>query len=147
MAVKTHNSSRAHTAYQAVGVALGLCFLLATAAPQAASPTDGFAMQVRPRLCVLSPGDTLCVMEFSVTWSAPIATDVCLRIAGELMPLQCWQQRRDGAFEMQVARGESTLVQLRDANSDALLLEEQIPIISRDLRDTRTRRRHAWSIL
>lgn len=145
MAAKNHNSASAHTVFMTVGTAM--CFVFAATTLHAASTAGGFAMQVRPRLCVLTPGESVCVMQFSVTWSAPAATDVCLTLAGDLIPLQCWQSQRDGEFEMRVERRDSTLVQLRDANNDALLLEEQIPIISRDLRDTRTRRRHAWSIL
>lgn len=147
MAAEKHNSASAHTVLLTVGAAMTMCFVFAASTLQAASPAGGFAMQVRPRLCVLMPGESVCVMQFSVTWSAPAATDVCLTLAGELAPLQCWQAQRDGEFEMRVERRDSTLVQLRDANNDALLLEEQIPIISRDLRETRTRRRHAWSIL
>jgi len=86
-------------------------------------------------------------MQFSVLWTAPAATDVCLALTGKQEPLRCWPERRGGEFDMPVGLQESALVQLRDANSDALLLEEQIPIISRDKRDMRTRRRHAWSIL
>ena len=149
MILKVHKASSAYTVFTTVGrsMALFLVFILASMSMHAASSPSGFAMQVRPRLCVLSPGEAVCAMQFAVTWSATTATDVCLIFAGELEPLRCWLQEREGAFEMQVERRQSALVQLREANSDILLLEEQIPIISRDKRDTRSRRRHAWSIL
>ncbi len=149
MILKVHKASSSCTVFTTVGcaMALSLVLILAGTPLYAASPPSGFAMQVRPRLCVLSPGESVCVMQFSVIWSATTATDVCLTFAGELEALRCWQQEREGEFEMKVERRQSALVQLREANSDTLLLEEHIPIISRDMRDTRSRRRHAWSIL
>lgn len=147
MIQKVHKASEKYTVFKTVGCAMALVLILAATSLHAASPPIGFTMQVRPRLCVLSPGEDVCVMQFSVTWSARAAADVCLTLAGELEPLRCWQERSEGGFEMQIERRESALVQLREANSDTLLLEEQIPIISRDMRDTRSRRRHAWSIL
>ena len=147
MGVKRHKSSTLHTALMTVGCAFALHFQSPWTAVSAANSDGEIQMQVRPRLCVLAPGESLCTMQFAVTWTASIATDVCLKIAGEIAPLQCWEAQRAGQFELSLARRATTVVELRDANSDVLLLEEQIPIISRDLRDTRTRRRHVWSIL
>ena len=149
MALERHKASKLHTVISTVGIAMALSCQghVSGSSVHAASPSEGIAMQVRPRLCVLASGQSVCVMQFSVSWTAPAATDVCLTLTGKQEPLRCWQERRAGEFEMQVEWQESALVQLRDANSDALLLEEQIPIISRDKRDMRTRRRHAWSIL
>lgn len=149
MILKVHKASSTYTVFTTVGcaMALSLVLILVGTPLHAASPNSDFTMQVRPRLCVLSPDEVMCTMQFAVTWSAATATDVCLTFAGELEALRCWQQEREGQFEMKVERRQSALVQLREANSDTLLLEEQIPIISRDKRDTRSRRRHAWSIL
>ena len=48
---------------------------------------------------------------------------------------------------MPVEREQNTTVQLVDPGTDAVLLESLIPVLTRELRDSRKRRRHVWSIL
>ncbi len=147
MVEKKPKSSYRDTVQKSVAFPMALILLLPMSVVDAAISPEGFEMFVRPRLCVLRPGEALCTMQFSVTWSAPLASDVCVQLVGDAAPLRCWQAQRSGEFAIPIERGNTTLVQLRESSSDSLLIEEQIPIIKRDLRDTRARRRHAWSIL
>lgn len=113
----------------------------------AAITGEGMTLEVRPRVCVLMAGEESCSMQLQVRWTAPQETDICLRFAGEEQALQCWQSQRQGAWNMPVAREQNTTVQLVDPGTDAVLLESLIPVLTRELRDSRKRRRHVWSIL
>lgn len=86
-------------------------------------------------------------MQLEVTWSAPEATDVCLKLAHATDLLRCWQSQRTGAYAVQVENSSNTVVQLLDANSSVVLSEAEVTLVSRDLRDSRRRRRHVWSII
>ena len=112
----------------------------------AAVPSD-YELHVRPRICVLLGGETSCAMQLAVSWSAPAVTDVCLKLAHADSVLQCWQQQRVGTLEIELQRGSNTIVQLLDASSNLVLSEAEVTIVSRDLRDSRRRRRHVWSII
>lgn len=116
-----------------------------TAAATAAG--ESLSLEVRPRVCVRLSGEEMCAMHLLIRWKAERERDVCLRFAGEETSLQCWQAQRQGVWEMSLERENNTTVQLLDPDSEAVLLESLIPVISRDLRDTRRRRRHVWSIL
>jgi len=125
-----------------------LAMVLPSGQSQVASAADsGYALQVRPRVCVTLASDSLCAMELEVSWSAPVLADVCLKIREEDAPLQCWQQRRSGGFAVALARDSNAMLQLLDAALETVLNEVEIAVVSRDLRDSRRRRRHAWSIL
>lgn len=116
-------------------------------ASAAAGTAEGFTLEVRPRVCVVMAGEVSCSMQLQVNWTAPQEADICLRFAGEEQALQCWQSRRQGAWNMPVEREQNTTVQLVDPGTDAVLLESLIPVLTRELRDSRKRRRHVWSIL
>lgn len=108
---------------------------------------ENLTLEVRPRVCVRLASEETCAMHLQIRWQAEHERDVCLRFAGDENSLQCWQAQRQGVWEMSFERDNNTTVQLVDPVSEAVLLESLIPVISRDLRDTRRRRRHVWSIL
>lgn len=108
---------------------------------------SAYALHVRPRVCVTLASDSLCAMELEVTWSAPVLADVCLKIREEDAALQCWQQQRTGEFAVALERDSNAMLQLLDASLETVLNEVEIAVVNRDLRDSRRRRRHVWSIL
>ena len=100
---------------------------------------------VSPKVCAGQAGQP-CDMELEVTWSAPSAMDLCLRLRDSGETLECWQQAREGRYTMPFASETSVGLQLVDA-ALCVLDEFEIKVVSRELRDTRRRRRHVWSIL
>lgn len=85
-------------------------------------------------------------MQMLVSWTAVSDISVCLKFPEQAEALHCWQAQQQGEFSASVSREENVSVQLLDSQTNQILSEVEIPVIKRDLRDTRRRRRHAWSI-
>ncbi|MGB4247585.1 MAG: DUF3019 domain-containing protein [Pseudohongiellaceae bacterium] len=142
-----------HTVSTTVGMRVRLVFLLLLMAgvptdlSQVSAADSLYELQVRPRVCVTLASDSLCAMELEVSWSAPMAADVCLKLREDDTALQCWQQQRTGELTVALERDSNTMLQLLDASLETVLNEVEITVVSRDLKDSRRRRRHAWSIL
>lgn len=122
-----------------------LWVLVALAAPSVTAD-EGVALSAQPRLCVIAPGDELCQLQLRLSWTAEQNRDVCLKLAEQTGFLQCWQARRQGDYTVELTRENNISVLLQDAETGQILSQIDIPVIKRDLRDTRRRRRHAWSI-
>ena len=144
----TRFSSGFTTASRLASLALlTLCLPTDGRRTDAAEPGAGFDLQVKPQVCVTLDADSPCTMQLQVSWSADTASDVCLRLAQTSAMLECWQQASSGSFDMDFARQTDAVFQLLDADSEAVLQEAGVSVVSRDLRDTRRRRRHVWSLL
>lgn len=149
----TRSGTQSDTAIMSVGSAIPMCLLAAlvfwTAAPaslQAAADDEINTLRVQPRLCVMPADQQTCSMQLVVTWRVAKNRNVCLQLPGEAQFLQCWQAQQSGEFSMTLARAENVNLHLLDAQTLEVLGDVEIPVIKRDLRDTRRRRRHAWSI-
>lgn len=115
---------------------------------QVAAAADSlYELQVRPRVCVTLASDSVCAMDLAVTWSATQVVDVCLKLSDADTTLGCWQQQRTGELAVTLERDSNAMLQLLDASLETVLNEAEITVVSRDLKDSRRRRRHAWSIL
>ena len=141
------------TAHWAVGfpiavrlLAAGLLWILTPGSLQAAASGDEVTMEARPRICVTPAGEQACSVQLLVTWTSTTSRNVCLHLHGRSESLQCWEAQQAGTFSTALAQPENILIQLLDAENLEVLSEIAIPVIKRDLRDTRRRRRHAWSI-
>ena len=113
---------------------------------QAATNDPAASLRVQPRLCVMTAADEVCVMQLQVVWTTVVERNVCLHLPDQQQTLPCWQAQQAGEFSLTIARAENVSVQLLDEQTREVLSEVEIPVIQRDLRDTRRRRRHAWSI-
>ena len=140
---------RSDTAFFAVGwsiavrlLAVMMFWLLAPGVLQA----DEISLQAQPRLCVVPAGEQHCSLQLQVSWTAATLRDVCLHLNGQTESLQCWQAQQAGTFSIALTQTHNILIQLLDAQNLEVLREVDIPVIKRDLRDTRRRRRHAWSV-
>ena len=119
-----------------------LMFLSATSA----AATDDISLQARPQLCVVPPGEHLCSMQLQLSWTAQRDRNVCISLSHLPEPLQCWQTAQQGDHSVEFTHDANITVRLQDAQTGQVLAELDIPVLKRDLRDTRRRRRHAWSI-
>ncbi len=83
----------------------------------------------------------------AVSWQASVPSDVCLLQAQREGALVCWDFAREGSTDVQYADTSDVQYHLVDAKSRAVLAEADVVVINRDLRTSRKRRRHVWSIL
>jgi Protein of unknown function (DUF3019) len=106
-----------------------------------------FRLQVRPSICVSYDNETPCRMSMQVSWEATVVSDVCLLQTEQQEPLACWDNASSGATEVQYADTRDVQYVLVTAISRDVLAEADVVVINRDLRSSRKRRRHVWSIL
>jgi hypothetical protein len=124
------------------------CSLAAIPAGQASEePASGFKLLVRPSICVSYNSDEPCAMSMQVSWEGEMAADVCLRDASLTPMLHCWQNSNRGSVAIDYANTVDVRYQLVEEASLGVLAEAEVKVINRDLRDSRKRRRHVWSIL
>lgn len=127
-----------------------VCLLAAACpllAPAVAAQDETFELKVRPSICVSYDSASPCVMSMEVSWAGSRMADVCLREEANEVPLRCWDDAFEGWHEVQYADTTDVHYSLVDANSESVLAETEVVVINRDLRDSRKRRRHVWSIL
>lgn len=115
----------------------------------AAEPDATYSLEVRPSICVSYNSDEPCTMALRVSWQGPTSPEVCLQ---ELMRdplLQCWQNSNSGSLELNFANTSDVQYQLQQGSAVTTgpLAEADVKVINRDLRNSRKRRRHVWSIL
>lgn len=130
-------------------LALAALPALLVAFPGKASESDapGFRLFVRPSICVSYDSEAPCMMSMEVRWEGEAPADVCLRDAVAPPMLHCWQDSSRGRVEIDYANTVDVRYQLVEESSQGVLAEAEVKVINRDLRDSRKRRRHVWSIL
>lgn len=122
--------------------------LLAVPAGQASEErAPGYKLSVRPSICVSYNSEEPCSMSMQVSWESEAAADVCLRDAMLTPMLQCWENSNRGTATIDYANTVDVRYQLVEETSLGVLAEADVKVINRDLRDSRKRRRHVWSIL
>ena len=126
---------------------LVLCLLPMQKGLAGESAEPDFHLSARPSICVSYDSSAPCTMALELRWQGDATTDVCLREAGADQALRCWESGRAGRLELEYANTENVLYQLVAAGDLSILAEAEIKIINRDLRSSRQRRRHVWSIL
>jgi hypothetical protein len=122
--------------------------LLAVPSGQASEEdSPGYKLLVRPSICVSYDSEAPCTMSMQVTWEGEAPADVCLRDATSTPMLHCWENSNRGSVAIDYANTIDVLYQLVEETSLGVLAEAEIKVINRDLRESRKRRRHVWSIL
>ncbi len=106
-----------------------------------------YRLQVRPSICVSYDSTQPCTMTMEVTWNGEAAADVCLRDAMLTPVLRCWKNAREGNMALDYSNMSDMLYQLVEEATQSVLAETRVKVINRDLRSSRKRRRHVWSIL
>jgi hypothetical protein len=124
-----------------------LPFFCLPAAYAADSAHTGYVLEVQPSICVSYDSEEPCTMAMQVSWQGTGAPEVCPR---ELLTdplLQCWQNTTTGSIELMFVNAADVRYQLQDTASGDPLAVADVKVINRDLRNSRKRRRHVWSIL
>jgi hypothetical protein len=129
-------------------LALGVALLLAVPAGQASEErAPAYTLSVRPSICVSYDSEEPCSMSMQVSWEGDASADVCLRDAMRAPMLHCWENSNRGSVAIDYSNTEDARYQLVEESSLGVLAEAEVKVINRDLRDSRKRRRHVWSIL
>ena len=108
-------------------------------------------LTVRPDLCVVTPQQPQCSVDFRLRWQVPGSGDYCVLASPEPeRPLQCWVAARRGTHgeSRVVTRSFDYLLERSGANGAPLVRTpvQVLPARSDDRRRNR-RRRHVWSVL
>ncbi|MES2624131.1 MAG: DUF3019 domain-containing protein [Pseudomonadota bacterium] len=104
-------------------------------------------LRIRPSICVSYDSTQPCTMAMEVSWEGQAMADVCLRGVMISPMLACWKNARDGNITLDYANTADMVYQLVEEATQGLLAEAEVKVINRDLRSSRKRRRHVWSIL
>ncbi|WP_232461195.1 DUF3019 domain-containing protein [Cellvibrio sp. PSBB006] len=99
---------------------------------------------IKPRLCVLAAKEEVCRDELEVTWAAEEARSLCLYQSGESMPLRCWENQTQGAYQFNITASTSVDFHLREEEGTQALGSEVFEVVY-DQKKFRKQRRNPWS--
>jgi len=133
--------------YKRSVAALVLAGLLLLSVRAAAQEGEEYRLSVQPSICVSYNSEEPCTMAVEVRWEGRPPADICLRDALLIPMLQCWEDSARGNVALEYASTVDGLYQLVTEASLGVLAEAEVKVINRDLRSSRKRRRHVWSIL
>lgn len=126
---------------------LPIGYVILAAPPAFAADTTGtFMLETQPSVCVSYNRDEPCRMPLTLHWRGP-NTDACVRELLRDPLLQCWQRAGEGEVEVEFSNAEDVRYQLQGQADGQPLADADVKVINRDLRSSRKRRRHVWSIL
>lgn len=132
----------------APALALAPALLPVTIAPALGAEADDlYELAIRPSICVSYAGDEACTMLLRISWRGASRQAVCLKTAQDDIVITCWNGELAGETEQPFDNTGNVVYQLVSMQNSRVLAEAEVQVISRDLRDSRRRRRHVWSIL
>lgn len=112
-----------------------------------AAADDNYELLIRPSICVSYDSEDPCVMMLNISWAGGSGEPVCLKTAADDEYITCWSNQATGDTEQPYENSANVVYQLVSMHNNRVLAEAEVQVISRDLRDSRRRRRHVWSIL
>jgi hypothetical protein len=133
--------------YFALSVVAGFLLFAIDASLASEKAALPYRLRVRPSICVSYDSAQPCTMAMEVTWEGEVQADVCLRDPMTTPMLFCWKNAREGRVALDYANTTDMVYQLVEERSQGVLAETEVKVINRDLRSSRKRRRHVWSIL
>ena len=117
--------------------------LFAISTPAIANSGSGdIVLSIKPGLCLLATGETECRDSLLIKWKARQPYSLCLYQETADSSLYCWSAVREGEYQFEFAASETTDFELRDQQSDQLLISKSFKILTRE---TGSRRRNPWS--
>ncbi len=115
----------------------------------AADAADEYELSAKPTICITQKTEEPCSMMLEIHWQANgnPGPELCLHNATLGEVVQCWENARAGSLTLEHASSGNIIYQLISRASARVHAEIEIQVVSRDVRNTRHRRRHVWSIL
>ena|GEM_PF-979234 len=102
-------------------------------------------LHLAPRICVLAEQMAECRETVRFTWKTDKLRSVCLYRLSDNEMIKCWQQVSEGELEIGIEAGESIIFELRDLDTDLLVLAQTEFKVMRDVKKYRRGRRNPWS--
>jgi hypothetical protein len=99
---------------------------------------------IKPRLCVLTAKEEVCRDELEVKWAAEDERSLCLYQSGEPLPLRCWEDQKQGAYQFSITASTSVDFHLREVDGAQALGSEVFEVVY-DQKKYRKQRRNPWS--
>jgi hypothetical protein len=126
---------------------LGCCLSAICLFTTAATGDDNYELLIRPSICVSFDNEEPCIMMLAISWAGGSGEPVCLNTATDASYITCWNDSFTGETEQPYENSGNVVYQLVSMQNNRILADAEVQVISRDLRDSRRRRRHVWSIL
>ncbi len=130
----------------ALGAGTALLLSLTGGMALAANADPAFTLQAKPSICVSYNNDEPCTMALELSWKGPLKPELCVHELMRSPALQCWQNSVVGSLTLNFANTADVHYLLDEAATNFNLATTTVKVINRDLRSSRTRRRHIWSI-
>lgn len=106
------------------------------------------SLSARPRLCMTSRQDRLCIMEVELSWEANKQDDFCIYSSHESDAVACWSAQLNGEKVVPINSDEDINYRLVFNKTEKTVAEATVSILNvkpKNFNNNR-RRRHAWSI-
>lgn len=115
---------------------------MAQASASESLPTIEFS--IKPRLCVLPQGETVCEDQLEISWSSRDPRSLCLFQSDKSLPLRCWEEELSGKHSFALAIANNVQFDLREINKNSLLVSREFEVVQ-NTDNFRRRRRNPWS--
>jgi len=99
---------------------------------------------IKPRLCVLSEGESLCEDLLEISWTSKEPRSLCLFQSDKSLPLRCWEQETSGKHSFSLAIANNVQFDLREIDENLLLVSREFEVVQ-NTENFRRRRRNPWS--
>lgn len=101
---------------------------------------------MKPNICVLSESESQCRDLLTAEWKAHNNKNysLCLYQETSKTPIECWENVNTGKAEFTQAIATTTVFELREMNSKALVVQQAFQVISAQKKFQRSRR-NPWS--
>jgi hypothetical protein len=120
--------------------------LAATAAQAEELANSPYKLEANPSVCISYDREQPCTMPLHIRWQGPTSEELCLQELLKDPLLQCWHQQQQGAVDLQFSNTTDVGYRLQDQRTATTVADTSVKVINRDLRNSRKRRRHVWSI-
>lgn len=100
------------------------------------------SLSIKPGLCVLAENETECRDTLRVKWKSVQQYSLCLYQKAEEQSLYCWRAAQEGEYQFAFVASKTTEFELRDLDSQEILIAKAFKILTRE---SRSRRRNPWN--
>jgi hypothetical protein len=135
------------SAHRLLTVAFACLISTPLLAAEADAQDANYQLESRPSVCISYDREQPCAMALHLEWQGPLTNEACLTAQAQEGPLQCWNQQQRGEADIAFASAADINYFLQDVAQQATLASTTVKVINRDLRNSRKRRRHVWSLL
>jgi hypothetical protein len=111
---------------------------------QAEENVPNIKFSIKPRLCVLSEGESLCEDLLEISWSSKQPRSLCLFQSDKSLPLRCWEEETFGKHSFALAIANNVQFDLREIDKNLLLVSQEFVVVQ-TTDNFRRRRRNPWS--